>query len=171
MIYMGLDASSSCTGICIFNDRNLIYYNKIKPKDNVDFRHNTCEIIGKVVAIAERYKPDYIFMEDIPKYARKGSRGGSLIKPVISLGAVQGVFYYELVYKHGYKIRFVDVYEWRQELDLLKGERKREEQKDKAIKYVNKLFGLNLYYVKGKKSVKDDDDIAEAICIVVSQIK
>ena len=63
------------------------------------------------------------------------------------------------------------MYESRKKLDFLKGERKRDKQKAKAVTYVNELFGLNLYYQEGKKSVKDDDDIAEAICLVISEIK
>lgn len=168
---MGIDASSSCTGVCIFDDRKLIYYNKFKPKNKSDFRHNTCEIIEQVLEIAKQYSPDIIYMEDVPKFVKQGSRGGNVLKPLITLGGVQGIFYYELVYKNGFNIQYVDVYEWRQKLDFLKGERKRDAQKSKAVNYVNDKFGLQLYYVEGKKSVKDDDDIAEAIAIVVSQIQ
>lgn len=172
MIYMGIDASSSCTGLCVFNDRALVFYDKIKPKDKgKNYRENACAILEQVEQIVQRYKPDVIFMEDVPQFVRQGSHGGNLVKPLITLGCVQGVFYYELAYKLGYKIVFLDVYEWRKKLDFLKGERKRDKQKAKAVTYVNELFGLNLYYQEGKKSVKDDDDIAEAICLVISEIK
>jgi len=170
---MGLDASTSCTGICIFNDKKLIYYNKIKPKNNTDFRHNACDIVEQVLEVAEKYKPNIIYMEDVPTFVRKGGRGGNILKPMVSLGSVQGIFYYVLCHKHGFKIEYVGVAEWRQKLGFLKGEkgdRSRDKQKAKAVTYVNDIFGLNLHYVEGKKSVKDDDDIAEAICIVMSVI-
>ena len=81
-------------------------------------------------------------------------------------------FYYKLSKEQGYNIEFLDVDEWRQEMGFLKGkERKREDQKQKAVDFVNETFGLNLHFVKGSKSKKQDDDIAEAICIVWKNIR
>ena len=37
--------------------------------------------------------------------------------------------------------------------------------------YVNEKFGLDLYFVYNSKSKKQDDDIAEAICIAWSKIR
>ena len=81
-------------------------------------------------------------------------------------------FYYKLSKEQGYDIEFLDVDKWRQEMGFLKGkERKREDQKQKAIDYVNEKFGLDLYFVYNSKSKKQDDDIAEAICIAWSKIR
>lgn len=175
MIYCGIDASSSCTGLCFFNENlELLGYEKIKSDRNTGFRKGSCQMIERVAPIIEQYKPDIIYMEDVPTFTRKGGNGGNVLKPLIALGSVQGIFYLELQYRLGYKIEFLDLTAWRQGLGFLKGsakERNRDHQKDKAIKFVNKNFGLDLYYVLGKKSVKDDDDIAEAICLCWSKMK
>lgn len=158
MIICGIDASSSCTGVCIFNDEELIYYNKFKPHTVVDFRHNTCEIVDQVIEVINLYCPDVIYMEDVPVFVNK-QRG---TKPLVALGAVQGIFYQKLAYQYGYHIEYVSVVSWRKKLDFLKGAKKREEQKAKAIEFVNQRYGLKL--------AKSDDDIAESICLVVSQM-
>lgn len=164
MIVCGIDASSTCTGICFFQDGKLIFYDKFYPYEREDFRGHTCQIIGQVIEVVKKYSPDIIYMEDVPHYV-----GGRGVKPLIYLGCVQGIFYYELVYKLNYKIQFVDVYKWRQNLGFLAGERKRAEQKKKAIEFVNETFDLELKYKTSKGGT--DDDIAEAICIAYSQMQ
>lgn len=165
MIRCGIDASSSCTGLCIFDDNELIYYNKFRPYKKLDFKNNACQIIEQIVEVINKYTPNVIYMEDVPRYVT--AKG---VNPLVTLGAVQGIFYYELTHNLGYNIQYVEVSEWRKKLNLLKGERKRDEQKAKAVQFANETFGLNLQYEKGKNLVGNDDDIAEAICIVVSQM-
>ena len=168
---IGIDASSSCTGLSVFDGEDLIFYTKIKPDKKLDFRNNACQVIDKIIPILEKYDVEKIYMEDIPQFVRMGSRGKALTGTLCALGCVQGIFYCELSYKRGYNIEYIDVDEWRMELGFLKGkERKREQQKAKAVEFANNRFGLDLYYVEGKKSVKNDDDIAESICIAYSQI-
>ena len=38
MRYMGIDASSTCTGMAIFEDSNLIYYGASKPPKDLNWR-------------------------------------------------------------------------------------------------------------------------------------
>lgn len=174
MIYCGIDASSSCTGLSFFNnEKELIGYTKIKSDRNSGFREGSCQMIERIKPVLEQYKPDILYMEDVPTFVRKGGNGGNVLKPLIALGSVQGIFYLELKYKLGYQLEFMDLTAWRQGLGFLNGsatERNRDHQKEKAIKFVNEKFGLDLYYTLGKKSVKDDDDIAEAICICYAKI-
>ena len=172
MVVCGLDASSSMTGLAIFNDLQLVYYTKIPPisKDGT-WEDHVFEIIEQIIPILKEYKVDKIYMEDVPQFVRKGNRG-NILKPLIVLGGVHMAFYYKLSKEQGYNIEFLDVDEWRQEMGFLKGkERKREDQKQKAVDFVNETFGLNLHFVKGSKSKKQDDDIAEAICIVWKNIR
>lgn len=166
MIYCGIDASSSSTGVCIFDNEKLVFYDKFKPQNKLDFRSNTCQIIDEIIGVLQRFNPHIVYMEDIPMYA--GTNG---IKPLVYLGCVQGIFHREISHKLGYKIKYIPVSTWRQDLGILKGQRNRTAQKRKAVELVNETFDLDLYYVEGKTSVKDDDDIAEAICIAWSQIK
>jgi hypothetical protein len=166
----GIDASTSCTGLCIFDEDELVYYAKITPlsKHN-NWEDNAIDIINQIVKILDKYSIDKIFMEDVPQYAKKGSRGGVMIKTPIILGGVHMLFYYKLYFEKGYNIVFLDVDEWRQSLGFLKGnQRDRESMKQKAVDFVNEKFNLNLYFVKGSKTKKNDDDIAESIAIVCS---
>ena len=81
-------------------------------------------------------------------------------------------FYLKLVKELHYNIQYDDVDEWRKDMLFLLGkERSREDQKQKAVDFVNETFGLNLHFVKGSKSKKQDDDIAEAICIAWKNIR
>ena len=174
MITCGIDASSSCTGICIFDDLKLIYYEKLKPnKKTYGFREKSCEMIELIIPIIQEYKPEHIYMEDVPTFVRTGGRGGNILSPMIALGALQGMTYLELVHKLNYDVEFLDLSAWRKGLGFLNGsatDRNRDHQKDKAVRFVNEKFGLNLYYTLGKKSVKDDDDIAESIAICWSKL-
>lgn len=171
MITCGIDGSSSCTGVFIFDELKPIYYNKFRPKHkNASWEQNIYDIINQIVPILSEYKVEKIYMEDVPEYANKGSRGGLLLKPLIVLGGVHMAFYIKLVCELGYDIEFDDVYEWRGRLNFLKGERKREDQKEKAVNFINENFGLDLYFKKNSKTILNDDDIAEAGCIVWSHI-
>lgn len=171
MITCGIDASSSCTGLFIFDDLNPIYYTKIRPQHkNEGWEYNICDIISQIIPILKEYKVEKIWAENVPEYANKGTRGGMMLKPLIILGGMHEALYMKLGIELGYDIEFVDVYEWRGKLEFLKGARAREDQKEKAVKFINDKFGLDLYFVKDSKTIKNDDDIAEAGCIVWSQI-
>lgn len=173
MRYVGIDASSSCSGLALFEDKKLIDSTKIKSDRGMGFREASCQMIERVTPIILEYKPDIIYMEDVPTFTRQGGNGGNILQPLVALGAVQGIFYLELKYRLGCNIEFLDLTAWRQGLGFLNGsatERNRDHQKDKAIKFVNEMFGLDLYYQLGKKSVKDDDDQAEAIALCWSKI-
>ena len=173
MRYVGIDASSSCSGLALFEDNKLIDSTKIKSDRGMGFREASCQMIERVTPIILEYKPDIIYMEDVPTFTRQGGNGGNILQPLVALGAVQGIFYLELKYRLGCHIEFLDLTAWRQGLGFLNGsatERNRDHQKDKAVKFVNEMFGLDLYYQLGKKSVKDDDDQAEAIALCWSKI-
>ena len=173
MRYVGIDASSSCSGLALFEDKKLIDSTKVKSDKGMGFREASCQMIERVTPIILEYKPDIIYMEDVPTFTRQGGNGGNILQPLVALGAVQGIFYLELKYRLGCNIEFLDLTAWRQGLGFLNGsatERNRDHQKDKAVKFVNEMFGLDLYYQLGKKSVKDDDDQAEAIALCWSKI-
>ena len=173
MRYVGIDASSSCSGLALFEDKKLIDSTKVKSDKGMGFREASCQMIERVTPIILEYKPDIIYMEDVPTFTRQGGNGGNILQPLVALGAVQGIFYLELKYRLGCNIEFLDLTAWRQGLGFLNGsatERNRDHQKDKAVKFVNEMFDLDLYYQLGKKSVKDDDDQAEAIALCWSKI-
>lgn len=168
----GIDASTSCTGLCIFDKDDLIYYTKISPfKKHDKWEDNAIDITSQVIQILKNYDIEKIYMEDVPQYANKGSKGGLLLKPLIVLGGVHMIFYYALAVCNKYEIVFLDVDEWRQQLGFLLGnKRKREDMKQKAIDFVNETFDIGLYFKYGSTTKKNDDDIAESIAIVCSTI-
>ena len=94
MVTCGIDASSSMTGIGIFDDLNLVYYNKIPPisKDGT-WEDHVFEIIEQITPILEEYKVEKIYMEDVPEFVRYGSKGKAIVKPLIILGGVHMAFY------------------------------------------------------------------------------
>ena len=63
MVVCGLDASSSMTGLAIFNDLQLVYYTKIPPisKDGT-WEDHVFEIIEQIIPILKEYKVDKIYM-------------------------------------------------------------------------------------------------------------
>lgn len=173
MRYVGIDASSSCSGLALFENKNLVDSTKVKSDKGNGFREASCQMIERVTPIILEYKPDIIYMEDVPTFTRQGGNGGNILQPLVALGSVQGIFYLELQHRLGYNIEFLDLTAWRQGLGFLSGsatERNRDHQKDRAVKFANETFGLDLYYQLGKKSVKDEDDRAEAICLCWSKI-
>ena len=62
---MGIDASTTCTGISIFKDEKLIYYTAIRPKGD-NWRDRLFHEGPALSQIIQLYKPDIIYMEDVP---------------------------------------------------------------------------------------------------------
>ena len=164
-IILGIDASTSSTGWCVFDKTGLSAYGVIKP-DGEDWRERLANEGIKLKEIVEQYHPTKIIMEDVPL----NQKGG--LKVLVVLGAVQG-FMLGVASSQNIPIDFISPTTWRSSLGFYTGEQngtKRDAMKKKSIEYVNSEFGLNLKYVS-PKSKFNEDDIAEAICIAYSQIK
>lgn len=164
MIVIGLDASTTCTGYGVFENNKLIDYGAIKPKGE----HWKDRLIneGPVLReLFEKYRPDQIYMEDVPLM-------GKQMSTLVILGAVQG-YILGIAVSMGIPIKFVLPSVWRSHLGLYDGTKtgqKKDMMKQKAVEKVNQLFELNLQWVK-PKSAKNEDDIAEGILIAYSQLK
>lgn len=163
MTTMGIDASTSATGWSIFEDDKLIAHGVIKPKGS-DWQDRIKQEWPLLCKIAEKYKPEKIYIEDVPLKDGK--------KTLIMLGAVQGMILGFSAYEN-IPVEFLLPSDWRGALGLYDGTREgtqREVLKKKAIEMVNKKFGLNLLWV-APKSKRNEDDTAEAILIAYSQVK
>ena len=58
----GIDASSSCSGICLFEDKKLVDSTKVKSDKGNGFREASCQMIERVTPIILEYKgPIYIY--------------------------------------------------------------------------------------------------------------
>lgn len=161
---MGLDCSTSCTGYGIFDDTDLIAYGAIKPRGKLQWQDRIREEWGELCRIVEKYKPEKVYVENIPL------KDGKLT--IQKLGAVQGMVL-SLCAQYDMEVCFLLPSEWRGKLNLFDGTREglqREILKQKAIEMVNKEFGLNLTWV-APKSKLNEDDTAEGILVAWSQIK
>ncbi len=163
-ITMGIDASTSCTGVSVFDGKELIYYGAIKPKGD-NWRDKLFHEGPELSALIEKYRPDIIYMEDVPLKASGG------LKTLVILGGVQG-FIYGIAATYGVPIEFVSPTGWRSKAGLFDGTsegKKRVVLKQKAIERANKEFGLELKW-KGPSSIYSEDDIAESILICATMI-
>ena len=163
MIYIGIDASTTCTGYSVFEDNKLIDYGAIKPKGS-DWRERLVHEGPELKLLFEKYKPDKIYMENVPLMGRQ-------METLVILGAVQG-YILGIVAPLGFNIEFLWPTTWRSDIGLYDGTkegRKKEVLKEKAVDKANQLFNLDLKWY-GPKSKRNDDDIAESILICYSQI-
>lgn len=165
MIVIGIDGSTSSSGWAVFENEECkrIDSGRIQPKGE-DWREKIQEEWLMFGQIFEKYHPQKIYIEDVPMKDGKPT--------ILKLGAVQGMAIC-LAAQYGAEIQFLLPSEWRSGLSLYDGTRQgthREVLKRKAVETANKLFGLELLWVK-EKSKKNEDDEAEAILIAYSQIK
>lgn len=164
MRYMGIDASSTCTGMAIFEDDNLIYYGASKPPKDLNWRERIAVEGKEIEAIMKKYRPDRIYMEDVPLF-------GKQMQTLVLLGAVQG-YILSIATHYRIPIHFLLPSQWRSDMGLFDGTKmgtKKDAMKEKAVATANEKFGLNLKWIKPKSKL-NDDDIAESILIAYSQI-
>ena len=160
---MGIDASTTCTGISVFDDKNLIYSTEIKAKSD-EWHQRLIEQKNQIEKIIKKYKPVMAYMEDVPLESRSN-------KNLLLLGAVHG-FIFDICINFDIKIEYISPTVWRSRLNMFDGTkdgRKREVLKKKAILMANSLFNLKLEWY-GSKSKRTQDDQAEAILIAWSKI-
>lgn len=159
VVFCGIDASSTCTGVAVFENEKLVYYSAIRPEGD-SWRERIFNEGTPLDEIFKKYQPHKIFMEDVPLSPSGG------YKTAIILGAVQG-FVYGVACNNNIPIEFVSPSHWRSQAGLYDGTqqgKKREILKQKAIAMANDKFNLNLSW-NGLHSKHSDDDIAEAILI------
>lgn len=158
MKIMGLDCSSTSSGWCVFDGEQLIDYGCIKVKG--EWNDRIIAQVPEFIKVIEKYKPDKFIMEDVPLKKNGG------MKTLVILGAVHGMIL-TIASIFGIPIEFVSPTRWRSKAGLFDGTtegKKRAVLKQKAVKRVNKEFGLELKW-KGPFSIYSEDDIAEAILI------
>lgn len=165
MIVMGIDGSTSSSGWAIFESEECkrIDSGRVQPKGE-NWREKIQQEWFMFCQIFEKYRPQKVYMEDVPMKDGKPM--------ILKLGAVQGMAIC-LAAQYNTEIQFLLPSEWRSGLNLYDGTRQgthREVLKRKAVETANKLFGLDLLWVK-EKSKKNEDDEAEALLIAYSQIK
>lgn len=172
MIYMSIDASTTCCGWSIFDEDDLLDYGKITPTDpDAHWRVRITDIIPQINKLVKKYKPSQVYCEDVPLMAKRGKA------TLVTLGAMQGALL-SLFANWNIPIEFIGVSTWRKNIGLFDGTEKgkeRDEMKVKSIKKANELFGIDLaltFTRTGKYNPKkSDDDIADSIMVFCSTRK
>ena len=162
---ISLDLSTKSSGYAVFIDNKLAGYGLIKS-DKEDWRERLYEMGSQLGNIFDIYKPNKIYIEDVPLNPRGG------IKTAVMLGAVQGMVY-GIGASRGIQMEFILPSVWRSPLGLFDGSRKgtqRDELKRKSVEKANELFKLDLIY-KSPASKFNQDDMSDAILLGYSQIK
>lgn len=172
MIYMSIDASTTCCGWSIFDEDDLLDYGKITPTDpDAHWRVRITDIIPQINKLVKKYKPSQVYCEDVPLMAKRGKA------TLVTLGAMQGALL-SLFANWNIPIEFIAVSTWRKNIGLFDGTEKgkeRDEMKVKSIRKANELFGIDLaltFTRTGKYNPKkSDDDIADSIMVFCSTRK
>lgn len=170
MKVIGLDQSTTATGISFFNDGKLVDYVLIKPKvskkvDSVitEIEPNVCyikmpeeeygttlcritEISDQIERYIKSFKPDVVYFEEI--FENKNPKGYR------SLARLQGFICHIC---HVHKVRYVIVEEnkWINSFGTYGSGVGRSERKADVIEKINDLYGLDI----------KDDNVSDAIAI------
>lgn len=169
MIYMSIDASTTCCGWSIFDEDDLLDYGKITPTNpDAHWRVRIIDIMPQINKLVKKYKPVKVYCEDVPLMAKRGKA------TLVTLGAMQGALL-SLFANWNIPIEFIPVSTWRKDIGLFDGTEKgkeRDEMKVKSIRKANELFGIDLaltFTRTGKYNPKkSDDDIADSIMVYCS---
>lgn len=150
MKVMGIDASTTCSGVAVIEDGKLIYHDTINMKSNHDADQRVKNMMSELGSIIKEYSPTAVYIED--SWNKQNIETTKMLSNV--LGAVMYVC-------QDMKCSFTKMLPsaWRSlagiKLCNKNGTKlKREELKQEAIKKVNKTY-----------KIKCGDDEAEAICI------
>ena len=191
MNILSLDMSSKRSGYALFTNGKLKDYGlwEIDTSNEQDWRKRVAFMANCVNKYCRGRAIDTIYVEDVPPITQNS-------QTVKVLSALQGMLI-AIATQHDIDIEFVPVKKWKSDIginltaskennlckqhfkehfgakanryiDKLKNATKAYEKK-LSIDYANKTFGLDLIY-KSPSSKKNQDDIADAICIGASRV-
>ena len=162
-IILSLDMSTKSTGWCIFKNNELYKYGKIIISKNTEW-HERISIMGiEIQALIDEFRPDKVIAEDVPLEKQRG------MKTLGQLYSLHGILTYVCSLSK-VQLEFIPVSTWRRLVGLYDGTnegKKRAVLKKHSIEKVNELFNLELNWVSDN-SLKNDDDISDAILLVCS---
>ena len=169
-VIIGLDMSTKSSGYSVFKNGKLIKFGVWKQKQEIAWRERCIYMGNELSVLLDTYSPFFIYCEDTILSGECGNN----VQTVKQLSVLQGIVL-GVCAVHNIKIEFLMPSKWRSDLGVYDGTRegtKRSVMKLKTIEKVNHIFGLELKYDLDKpKSVKNEDDIGDAIGIAWSQIK
>lgn len=167
---IGLDMSTLSSGYAVFDSNKKLVKYGIWKQDKKLLWRDRCINMGKELSkLIETYSPSMIYCEDTILSGECGSN----VQTIKMLSVLQGIVL-GVCNVHKVKVKFLMPSAWRKDLGVYDGTRegtKRPQMKYKTIEKVNEIYNLTLYYdIEKPKTVKNQDDIGDAVGIVHSQL-
>lgn len=150
MTILAIDASTKSSGVSIFTNGELKYYD-CYTASSTDLIKRIKKIVENISNLLEKYKPDKVILEEV-----RPDNSLMNLKTTKALNWLQAAIAFA-VYDYNPKVSIEYLYpsEWRKKCNIHTGRGiKREELKKADIAFVKNKFNLDV-----------NDDIADAICI------
>lgn len=155
MKVLSIDASTKASGIAVFQDTNLIYYECIQ-EHNSDTLERIQNMSQRIKQAYEAFKPTDVVMEQVLPQDVKHNQ--QVYKALIYLQAAVALKLHEVGHK---KINLVPAAHWRSICKIKMGKGiKRDQLKQSSIALVKKIYNLDV-----------NDDISDAICLGMAYIQ
>ena len=149
---LSLDMSTTCVGISIWNDDELVKAFKIKADKKLGWEERVRSFRKPLELIIIKYNIDFILCEAVPLVSKGRIDMTAQAKATfVKLGAMRGMII-SLADIHNIEFQAIPPNTWRKNIGILQGKKDRATKKVMAIKLVNKLFDLKL-----KKHKKNDN--------------
>ena len=162
-IVIGIDSSTSCTGISVIqvvkNKEKLLYYSKIIPNHDHSYEQKSNEILDGIFKVYDEY------LKSAPIVAIEILNSHKNMNTTRILAGLWGFILSSFFRMYGKNIISLNTSSVKKKTT---GDGNAD--KKKMIKYVNKYFGLDLKYHDKNKDISDDD-IADAIGVALSMIR
>ena len=145
---MAIDASSKSTGIAIFKDKELAYYECIAAADSDAFARIK-KMVARIKVLYETWNVNSVIMEDvIPEDVRHNQNVFKILHYLQALTVLM---------LHGYnqKVEFYVSSEWRKKCGIKTG---------RGITR-DMVKAADIKFVKDNYNIDANDDICDAICI------
>lgn len=152
---LAIDASTKSTGISVFQDYKLVYYECVTISSNEDTLDRILKMAKKVRQVYEKYKPNNIIMEEVLPQDVKHNQ--QVYKALIYL---QAAIVLQL-HKSGGNVQFYTASHWRAAVGIKTG---------RGIKRQH-LKEASQYLIRQKYNIQVNDDISDAICLGLAYIK
>lgn len=150
---LAIDASSKSTGIALFEQSKLSYYECITASSD-DFINRIEKMVKRIRQLYDSYEPDIVIMEQV--LPRDVNNNQNIYKILIYLQAAIAI---EL-HRSGVIIDFVVASHWRKQCGIKTGPTmKRKDLKQASQKLVKAIYGIEV-----------NDDISDAICLGIAYL-
>ena len=155
MKVLAIDASTTSTGIAIFQDMKLIHYENITCSHNIYTR--IMSMRDGILAIFKKYQPTNVIIQDV--LPEEVNNNQNTFKALMYLqAAIVIALYEEFKFQN---VQFYTASHWRRLCGIKNGRGiKRDSLKKASIQLVKNEYGLTV-----------NDDVSDAICIGLAYIK